>query len=228
MLNPLYADRAVVVFSGGQDSTTCLLQAIQKYGTNAVRTITFQYGQRHSIELESAKNICQHLQIRQKIVTLSELSGLTESALLDQTSDIKQPPGQTYPNTFVAGRNALFILYAAIYAREVQAQNIILGVSEADYSGYPDCRQPFIQAMNTSINLAMDADFVLRTPLMFLNKEEIWALADRLGQLEFVRRYSHTCYLGVEGGCGQCPSCRLRETGLRSYLERKKAAIPGP
>lgn len=115
------------------------------------------------------------------------------------------------------GRNALFLLYAAIYAKGRGIRRIMIGVSEADFSGYPDCRDIFIKSMNVSLNLAMAYDFRIETPLMNLNKAEVWALADQLGRLDYVREYSHSCYRGVRGGCGTCPACELRERGWREY-----------
>ena len=128
------------------------------------------------------------------------------------------------PNTFVDGRNALFLLYAAIYAKGQGITDIITGVCETDFSGYPDCRDVFIKSMNVTINLAMDYNFCINTPLMYLTKAQTWQLADELGALDYVREHTHTCYLGVEGGCGECPSCVLREKGLQQYLTQKGMA----
>lgn len=213
-------ERALVVFSGGQDSTTCLIKAIHDFGKDNVETITFSYGQRHDIELKKATWICNDLKIKQKIFDLTNLRELTSNALMDSSLTITQNNRQ-YPNTFVAGRNALFILYAGIYAFSHQISNLILGVSEADYSGYPDCRDQFVQSMNQTLNLAMDSSIKILTPLMYLSKAKIWALADQLGYLEYINEHTHTCYLGVEHGCGKCPSCLLRENGLKTYLESK-------
>lgn len=215
--------QALVVFSGGQDSTTCLFQAMQQYGTENVQAITFAYGQRHGIELERAASIAQELGIRQTVLDLSLITAITHNALTDAQAAI-QTDAQGMPNTFVDGRNALFLLYAAIYAKSQNIRDIFIGVCETDFSGYPDCRQIFVQSMNVTLNLAMAYDFRLHTPLMYLTKKETWALADELGVLDYIRTRTHTCYLGVDGGCHECPSCVLRERGLAEYLAEKSAA----
>lgn len=215
--------QALVVFSGGQDSTTCLFQAMQQYGAENVQAITFAYGQRHGIELERAASIAQELGIRQTVLDLSLITAITHNALTDAQAAI-QTDAQGMPNTFVDGRNALFLLYAAIYAKSQNIRDIFIGVCETDFSGYPDCRQIFVQSMNVTLNLAMAYDFRLHTPLMYLTKKETWALADELGVLDYIRTRTHTCYLGVDGGCHECPSCILRERGLAEYLAEKSAA----
>ena len=215
--------QALVVFSGGQDSTTCLFQAMQQYGAENVQAITFAYGQRHGIELERAASIAQELGIRQTVLDLSLITAITHNALTDAQAAI-QTDAQGMPNTFVDGRNALFLLYAAIYAKSQNIRDIFIGVCETDFSGYPDCRQIFVQSMNVTLNLAMAYDFRLHTPLMYLTKKQTWALADELGVLDYIRMRTHTCYLGVDGGCHECPSCILRERGLAEYLAEKSAA----
>ena len=215
--------QALVVFSGGQDSTTCLFQAMQQYGAANVQAIPFAYGQRHGIELERAASIAQELGIRQTVLDLSLITAITHNALTDAQAAI-QTDAQGMPNTFVDGRNALFLLYAAIYAKSQNIRDIFIGVCETDFSGYPDCRQIFVQSMNVTLNLAMAYDFRLHTPLMYLTKKETWALADELGVLDYIRTRTHTCYLGVDGGCHECPSCVLRERGLAEYLAEKSAA----
>lgn len=215
--------QALVVFSGGQDSTTCLFQAMQQYGAENVQAITFAYGQRHGIELERAASIAQELGIRQTVLDLSLITAITHNALTDAQAAI-ETDAQGMPNTFVDGRNALFLLYAAIYAKSQNIRDIFIGVCETDFSGYPDCRQIFVQSMNVTLNLAMAYDFRLHTPLMYLTKKETWALADELGVLDYIRTRTHTCYLGVDGGCHECPSCILRERGLAEYLAEKSAA----
>lgn len=212
--------KALVIFSGGQDSTTCLLQAIQLYGRENVQAITFQYGQRHAIELERARWIAEDLGIRQTVLDLSLMQQITHNALMEDGAEI-QMAENGLPNTFVDGRNALFLLYAAIYAKGQGIQHIITGVCETDFSGYPDCRDVFIKSMNVTLNLAMDYPFQIHTPLMYLTKAQTWALADELGYLDYVQTHTHTCYNGVSGGCGECPSCILRERGLREYLASK-------
>ena len=214
--------QALVVFSGGQDSTTCLFQALQQYGAENVQAITFAYGQRHGIELERAASIAKELGIRQTVLDLSLITSITHNALTDAQAAI-ETDAQGMPNTFVDGRNALFLLYAAIYAKSQNIRDIFIGVCETDFSGYPDCRQIFVQSMNVTLNLAMAYDFRLHTPLMYLTKKETWALADELGVLDYIRTRTHTCYLGVDGGCHECPSCVLRERGLAEYLAEKSA-----
>lgn len=214
--------QALVIFSGGQDSTTCLLQAIQTYGRDQVEAITFQYGQRHAIELERARWIAQDLSVRQTVLDLSLMKQITANALMDDAAEI-QTDGSGVPNTFVDGRNALFLLYAAIYAKGQGIRHIITGVCETDFSGYPDCRDVFVKSMNVTLNLAMDYAFQIYTPLMSLTKAQTWQLADELGALDYIRNHTHTCYEGVAGGCRQCPSCVLRERGLQEYLAAKTA-----
>lgn len=218
--NPNYNRKAIVIFSGGQDSTTCLFQAIAEYGKENVETITFQYGQRHSIELEKAKWIAQDLGVKQTFIDTSVIKAITHNALMDENVHIEQKDNKL-PNTFVDGRNALFLLYAAIYAKGQGIQDIITGVCETDFSGYPDCRDVFIKSMNVTLNLAMDYQFNIKKPLMYLTKAQTWQLADELGVLDYVRNYTHTCYEGVDGGCSQCPSCILRDKGLKEYLAEK-------
>lgn len=210
---------ALLIFSGGQDSTTCLFQAIDEYGAANVQTITFAYGQRHPVELERAAWIARDLGVRQKVLDLSPLAEVTHNALMDPNANIDATGA--LPNTFVDGRNALFLLYAAIYAKSQHIRDIIMGVCETDFSGYPDCRDVFIKSMNVSLNLAMAYDFNIRTPLMYLTKKQTWALADRLGAFDYIRRHTHTCYQGVAGGCHQCPACLLREEGLADYLAER-------
>ena len=218
--NPNHNRKALVIFSGGQDSTTCLIQAIAEYGVENVEAVTFQYGQRHAIELEKARWIAKDLGVKQTLIDTSVIKSITHNALMDANTNIEQKDGEL-PNTFVDGRNALFLLYAAIYAKGQEIHDIITGVCETDFSGYPDCRDVFVKSMNVTLNLAMDYPFNLKTPLMYLTKAQTWALADELDALDYVRQHSHTCYEGVEGGCAGCPSCQLRHKGLQEYLSIK-------
>ncbi|WP_150540038.1 7-cyano-7-deazaguanine synthase QueC [Actinobacillus vicugnae] len=210
--------KAVVIFSGGQDSTTCLFQAIQEFGVENVEVVTFQYGQRHAIELEKAAWIAKDLGVKQTLIDTSVIKAITSNAMMEER-EIKQE--SSTPNTFVDGRNALFLLYTAIYAKGQGIQTIFTGVCETDFSGYPDCRDIFVKSMNVTLNLAMDYNFNIRTPLMYLTKKQTWALADQLGAFEYIKQHTHTCYLGVEGGCHTCPSCVLREKGLNEYLSER-------
>ena len=184
--------QALVIFSGGQDSTTCLFQAMAEYGKDKVQVITFAYGQRHKIELECAAWIVQDLGVQQTVLDLSLISAITHNALMDDCAEIDA--SGDLPNTFVDGRNALFLLYAAIYAKLQKIHDIFVGVCETDFSGYPDCRDVFVKSMNVSLNLAMAYDFNVRTPLMYLTKKETWALADQLGAFDYIREHTHTCY----------------------------------
>ena len=221
--NPNHNRKALVIFSGGQDSTTCLIQAIAEYGVENVEAVTFQYGQRHAIELEKARWIAKDLGVKQTLIDTSVIKSITHNALMDANTNIEQKDGEL-PNTFVDGRNALFLLYAAIYAKGQEIHDIITGVCETDFSGYPDCRDVFVKSMNVTLNLAMDYPFNLKTPLMYLTKAQTWALADELGALDYIRQHTHTCYEGVEGGCRECPSCKLRDKGLQEYLATKAKA----
>lgn len=209
---------ALVVFSGGQDSTTCLFWAIRNF--RKVHTITFTYGQKHSIEVEAARRIAQEAGVSFHLQDVSFISQIGTSSLTDSsiTMDSEQPQGGI-PNTFVPGRNMFFLGVAAVYAREHGIHHLVTGVSQTDFSGYPDCRDSFIKSMNLTLNLAMDEQFIIHTPLMWIDKAETWALADELGVLDLVRNETITCYNGVPGdGCGHCPSCKLRREGLERYL----------
>ncbi|WP_304334294.1 7-cyano-7-deazaguanine synthase QueC [Conchiformibius steedae] len=212
--------QALVVFSGGQDSTTCLFLALREHGAGKVRAIAFRYGQRHAVELDKAAAIARDLNVPLTVLDLSVMQSVTHNALMDDHATISSN-SQGMPNTFVDGRNALFLLYAAIFAKSHAIHDIYIGVCETDFSGYPDCRAEFIRSMQQTLQLAMDYPFQLHTPLMYLTKKQTWALADELGAFDFVRTRTHTCYLGVEGGCGECPSCILRERGLREYLAER-------
>ena|SRR5690625_2164884 len=213
-------EKAVVVFSGGQDSTTCLLWALEEF--DEVEAVTFLYGQRHELEVEYAKKIAQDLGVKQKIIQMDLLNQLTENALTRKEIEIEEE-GEL-PNTFVEGRNHIFFSFAAIYAKTIGARNIITGVSETESSGYPDCSNEFIQSLNKTLNVAMDYDFKLITPLMWKDKAEVWEMADQMGRLEYIRENTLTCYQGVAGdGCGECPACELRNEGLQKYLRERTA-----
>jgi len=209
-------EKAVVVFSGGQDSTTCLFWAKERYAE--VEAVTFDYGQRHKRELECAAGIARELGVKHHVFDMSLLGQLAPNALTRSDIAIEQKEGEL-PTTFVDGRNMLFLTFAAVLAKQAGARTIVTGVCETDFSGYPDCRDVFIKSLNVTLNLAMDYPFVLETPLMWLNKAETWALADRLGAFDFVREKTLTCYNGiVADGCGECPACKLRKKGLDEYL----------
>ena len=215
-------EKAVVVFSGGQDSTTCLFWAKKQFGE--VEAVTFDYGQRHAREIKCAKDIAQELDIKHTILDMSLLGQLTQNALTRSDIAIVQKDGEL-PSTFVDGRNHLFLSFAAVLAKGIGAKHIVTGVCETDFSGYPDCRDVFVKSLNVTLNLAMDYEFVIHTPLMWIDKAETWKLADELGAFDFVRERTLTCYNGVIGdGCGECPACKLRKAGLDKYLlERQEA-----
>lgn len=210
-------ERALVVFSGGQDSTTCLFQALANY--SEVEVVTFNYGQRHAEELEVARTIAAELGVKHHELDLSLLSQLTSNSLTDHSQKITTNE-DGLPSTFVDGRNHLFLSFAAVLAKGRGIRHIITGVCETDFSGYPDCRDSFIKSLNVTLNLAMDYPFVIHTPLMWLDKKETWALADSLDAFDFVRERTLTCYNGIIGdGCGDCPACELRKKGLDAYIE---------
>ena len=214
-------EKALVVFSGGQDSTTCLYWAKQMF--KEVSALTFIYGQKHIQEVDAAEQIARKAGIAWAKMDVSFIAHLGRNSLTDSTleMDQEQPVGGV-PNTFVPGRNLFFLSVAAVYARERGISHIVTGVGETDFSGYPDCRDAFIKSLNVSLNLAMDEQFVIHTPLMWIDKAATWAMADQLGVFDIVRNDTLTCYNGVKGdGCGHCPACRLRREGLDKYLATK-------
>jgi 7-cyano-7-deazaguanine synthase len=216
-------EKAVVVFSGGQDSTTCLLWALTQY--EEVYTVTFDYGQRHIEEITCAKEIAEELNVPFKLLDMSLINQLSANALTRSDIEVTEGKDGALPSTFVPGRNHLFLSFAAVYAQSIGARHIITGVCETDFSGYPDCRDVFVKALNVSINLAMDSSLEFHTPLMWLDKAETWKLADELDALDFIRTKTLTCYEGVRGdGCGTCPSCVLRANGLATYLAEKQGS----
>jgi 7-cyano-7-deazaguanine synthase len=222
------SDHALVLFSGGQDSATCLAWALARYPH--VETIGFAYGQRHAIELSCREPIrqalaCEALGNDHMVDLTATLSGLGQTAM---TSDIAiAMTSEGLPNTFVPGRNLLFLTCAAALAWRRGLRRIVLGVCETDYSGYPDCRDDTIKAMQLALNLGMQRRFVLETPLMWRDKTATWELAASLGGdrlVDIVRRLSHSCYLGDRThehdwgfGCGTCPACELRAAGWNRW-----------
>ncbi len=214
-------EKAVVVFSGGQDSTTCLFWAKERF--EEVVAVTFNYNQRHKAEIECAQNIANELGIEHHILDMSLLNQLAPNALTRLEIEVKEGEDGGLPSTFVPGRNLLFISFAGILASQIGAKHIVTGVCETDFSGYPDCRDIFIKSLNVTLNLSMDNDFVIHTPLMWIDKAENWQLADELNVLDFVREKTLTCYNGiVADGCGECPACKLRKRGLDQYLSIRK------
>ncbi|CAH0533948.1 7-cyano-7-deazaguanine synthase [Vibrio stylophorae] len=213
------ASIAVVVFSGGQDSTTCLIDALARF--DEVHCVTFDYGQRHALEIEVAKSAAKALGVKHhRIIDMGVLGELAISSLTRDNIEVSHAlQANGLPNSFVPGRNIAFLTFAGIYAYQVGAEAVITGVCETDFSGYPDCRYEFVKALEKALVLGMDRPLRIETPLMWLNKAQTWALADKLGKLEFVRMQTLTCYNGVIGsGCGDCPACNLRQQGLEQYL----------
>lgn len=212
--------KAVVVFSGGQDSTTCLFWAKKNF--KEVITVSFDYNQKHIAELDCAEKIAKELGCENHVLDMKLLGQLAPNALTRDDIEIKPGEEGGLPSTFVDGRNMLFLTFAAVFAKQVGARHLITGVCETDFSGYPDCRDIFIKSLNVTLNLAMDFQFVIHTPIMWIDKEETWKMADEMGALEFIREKTLTCYNGIIGdGCGECPSCKLRKRGLDNYLNSK-------
>lgn len=214
-------EKALVVFSGGQDSTTCLFWAREHFA--GVSALSFVYGQKHAREVELAREIARKANVSFDCMDVSFIGRLGSNSLTDTSIEMdREKPAAGPPNTFVPGRNLFFLSIAAVYARERGIRHLVTGVSQTDFSGYPDCRDAFVKSLNVTLNLAMEEQFVIHTPLMWIDKCETWAMADRLGVLDLVRKETLTCYNGIQGdGCGHCPACRLRREGLEKYLERK-------
>lgn len=218
MIKEVSREKAIVVFSGGQDSTTCLFWAKRQFGE--VIAVSFDYNQKHRLELECATKICQKYGVEHTIMDLTLLNQLAPNSLTrkDIVVDSEVPP-EGLPNTFVDGRNMLFLAFAAVFAKQKGVNHIVTGVSQSDFSGYPDCRDVFIKSLNVTLNLAMDYQFVIHTPLMWINKQETWEMADDLGVLDVIKNETLTCYNGVIGeGCGECPACKLRNRGYRDFM----------
>jgi 7-cyano-7-deazaguanine synthase len=223
---------ALVLFSGGQDSATCLAWALDRY--ERVETVGFDYRQRHRIELDVRGPLRERLRAftawsgrlgEDHLLELPVLGALSETALTRDTAIAMAESG--LPNTFVPARNLLFVTLAAALAYRRGLRHIVTGVCETDYSGYPDCRDDTLKALQVALNLGMDARFVLHTPLMWRDKTETWRLAERLGGralVELIRAGTHSCYLGDHStdhpwgkGCGACPACELRRAGWERY-----------
>ena len=221
--------KAVVVLSGGQDSATCLALAVRKYGAREVAAVTFAYGQRHAVETRYARRLAKRFGIAaHKVVKFGFYRDITTNALMDPTQEIRNGKDArretgdggriTPPNTVVEGRNAFFLMAAAVWAKTLGATVLYTGVSQADYSGYPDCRAVFIRAQEKAIRLALDYPVKIVTPFMNMTKADEWALAAKLGIFDVIANETVTCYRGIPGkGCGRCPACRLRNRGLKEY-----------
>lgn len=224
---------ALVLFSGGQDSATCLAWALDRFVT--VETVGFDYGQRHRIELECRETFRQGvIAINTEwagrlgpdhMLDLSVLGQVSETALTRDAEIALRADG--LPNTFVPGRNLLFFTLAAALASRRQLRHLVGGMCETDYSGYPDCRDDTLKSLQVTLNLGMGSRSIVHTPLMWLDKAQTWSMAEQLGGKELVqliRTSTHTCYLGVRDrlyewgyGCGSCPSCELRAKGWERF-----------
>ena len=246
MLGNTFSESALVIFSGGQDSATCLGWALNRF--RHVFTLGFDYGQRHHVEMECRSNMLAAIGSDNELpATWAErLKEDTQFSigLFDQigktamTSDMEIKFNEKgIPNTFVPGRNLIFLTSAAALAWRKGIRNLVMGVCETDFSGYPDCRDDAIKAMQIALNIGMDSLFVVHTPLMWRNKAQTWELAEQEGGkhfVELVRTVTHTCYLGDRSvlhdwgyGCGKCPACRLRAQGWEQYAENGETARNG-
>ncbi|MBP0444774.1 7-cyano-7-deazaguanine synthase QueC [Roseomonas sp. SSH11] len=226
---------ALVLFSGGQDSTTCLAWALERFGR--VETVGFDYGQRHRIELECRGTLRDGLRAMKPgwaarlgedhTIDLASLGAISDTALTREVAIEMEEGG--LPNTFVPGRNLIFLTFAAALAYRRGLRHIVGGMCETDYSGYPDCRDDTIKVLQVALNLGMERRFILHTPLMWIDKAETWRLSRRLGGDALVRLVvedTHTCYRGERGpmhpwghGCGTCPACELRAAGWQGFVE---------
>ena len=226
---------ALVLFSGGQDSTTCLALALSRY--ERVETIAFDYGQRHAVELQARLRVLAEIKAQfpqwaprlgeDHLLDLAVLGQVSETSLTRDTAFAMEQTG--LPNTFVPGRNLLFLTLAAALAYRRGLEVIVTGVCETDYSGYPDCRDDSMKAMQLALSLGMDKRFLIETPLMWIDKAETWQLAHQLGGqalVDLIVEHTHTCYLGDRShrqdwgyGCGTCPACDLRAKGFARFVQ---------
>jgi 7-cyano-7-deazaguanine synthase len=230
---PVSSDSAIVLFSGGQDSTVCLVWALERFAR--VETVGFHYGQRHAVEMEVRPRIREKIAAlrgawgqrlgEDHVVPLDALASISETALTRDTAIEIAASG--LPNTFVPGRNLVFLAFAGALAYRRGAQHLVAGMCETDFSGYPDCRNDTIQAMARALNLGMERDFVVHTPLMWVDKAATFRMAEEIGGqplLDLIIEETHTCYLGDRRrrhawgyGCGDCPACRLRAEGFAKF-----------
>ena len=233
-MTPIFSNRALVLFSGGQDSTTCLAWALSRYAQ--VETIGFDYGQRHAIELRMRPQLLSKIVTidpawaprlgEDHLIDLSLLGKISDTALTRDVDIALRKDG--LPNTFVPGRNLLFMMVAATVAYRRGLDVLVGGMCETDFSGYPDCRDDSMKALQVALNLGMATSLKLETPLMWLDKAQTWSMAQDLGGaalVELIRADTHTCYLGERGvlhdwghGCGTCPACALRARGYAEFV----------
>ena len=229
--------RALVLFSGGQDSTTCLAQALTRF--EHVETLGFDYGQRHRVELPQRQAVLHALRARfaawdarlgeDHLIDLAVLGQISDTSLTRDVAFAMERSG--LPNTFVPGRNLVFLTFAGALAYRRGLDVIVTGVCETDYSGYPDCRDDTMKAMQLALSLGMDQRFLVDTPLMWIDKAATWALAQEIGGdalIDIIVADTHTCYLGERGaphdwghGCGRCPACRLRADGFAKWTSTR-------
>lgn len=233
------SDTALVLFSGGQDSTTCLAWALERYAR--VETIGFDYGQRHAIELAVRPSVLAGVRAlspawdarlgEDHLIDLSLIGKISDTALTSDVEIAMQANG--LPNTFVPGRNLMFMMVAATLAYRRGLTVLVGGMCETDFSGYPDCRDDTMKALQVALNLGMATRLKVETPLMWIDKKETWQLAEQAGGealVDLIRTGTHTCYLGARGalhpwgyGCGTCPACELRARGYQQYVTAKGA-----
>lgn len=202
--------KALVLLSGGQDSATCLAWSLKNFQN--VITLSFNYGQRHQIELEKANKLSKIAKVEHFCLDIPVFSDLSQNALTCKKIPIQNNENGP-PNTFVPGRNLLFLSLAASFAYSKHCSDLVTGVCQADYSGYPDCRENFIQSVTESISLALEKQFTIHTPLMHLSKAESIHLMQSLKKMDWYK-HTHTCYEGVVPPCGKCPACILRQKGF--------------
>ena len=207
------AARAAVVLSGGQDSTTCLYWAIDRFGWENVEAVTFDYGQRHRVELDCAARVAEHAGIRQTVLPIDTFAALGQNALTDDGISVNEEAEGELPVTFVPGRNLIFLTFVAAFCWPREIEHIVTGVAQTDYSGYPDCRHETIEALSATLRLGMERKFTIHTPLMNLSKRETVLLAKSLGAIEAMA-LTHTCYEGQRPPCGRCQACILRAKGF--------------
>jgi len=208
------SQRALAILSGGQDSTTCLFWALKRFGTNHVEALTFDYDQRHRIELHSARAVAALVNVPHTILPINTFAAIGGNALTDPgIAPSSSDTPSALPNTFVPGRNLIFLTFAGAFAYQRGITHLVAGMAQTDYSGYPDCRENTLETLMQAINLGMETEFTLHTPLMHATKKETVLLAQNLGALKSMA-LTHTCYEGLRPPCGTCPACRLRAKGF--------------
>jgi 7-cyano-7-deazaguanine synthase len=216
--------KSLVLLSGGQDSSTCLFWSLRH--SNQTEAVFFNYEQRHKIEGECARRLCEENKVPLHVLDVPAFQQIGGTAMIEEM-DI-QITNKGVPNTFVPGRNIVFLTLAASLAYRLNFNSVIVGVNDEDYSGYPDCRASFIHIMESALREGLDYPIQIKTPLQHLSKKEIWALSDELGVMQTIVDKTHTCYHGDHStrhawgyGCGNCPACLLRKKGYEAYLRTR-------